>query len=88
MIRSTRSDKKSGTKKRAEVILLRILAIAFWIIVWEALALKIGSQLILASPVQVIKRLWELVWTPEVWQVVLFSLTRISLGFLRFCPPG
>lgn len=82
MIRSTRSDKKSGTKKRAEVILLRILAIAFWIIVWEALALKIDSQLILASPVQVIKRLWELVWTPEVWQVVLFSLTRISLGFL------
>ena len=49
----------------------KILAIAFWIIVWEALALAIGSELIIASPVQVVKTLFSLVVTASFWSSLL-----------------
>ncbi|MBQ8624173.1 MAG: ABC transporter permease subunit [Oscillospiraceae bacterium] len=60
----------------------KILAIAFWIIVWEALALAIGSELIIASPVQVVKTLFSLVVTASFWSSLLYSTLRILGGFL------
>lgn len=60
----------------------KILAIAFWIIVWEALALAIRSELIIASPIKVVRILFELVVTGAFWQSLLYSTLRILGGFL------
>ncbi len=57
------------------------LAILFWLIVWEIAALKLDSKIILVSPVEAAKRLFELVTVAEFWQSVLFSMGRVLLGF-------
>ncbi len=59
----------------------KILAIAFWIIVWEALALAIDSDLIIASPVKVVKTLASLATTAGFWKSLLYSTLRILGGF-------
>ena len=45
--------------KKHKSTLLWVLAIAFWIAVWEAVALRIGSELIIATPVKVAKVFFE-----------------------------
>lgn len=55
--------------------------VAFWLILWEILALKINSKIILVPPTEVIRRLAELVVTGEFIKSVLFSAGRILLGF-------
>lgn len=60
---------------------MRISAIAFWIAVWEALALCIGSELIIASPVQVARVFFGMLFKADAWRSLGFSLARISLGF-------
>ncbi len=73
---------KTSITSRTKKIIYTAAAIAFWILVWEALALKIGSDLILASPVQVLKELWAMLFDLSVWRSVAFSFVRISLGFV------
>lgn len=56
-------------------------AVAFWLLVWELLALKMNSSIILVSPVDAAKRLFELVAVGEFWRSVMFSAGRVLLGF-------
>lgn len=63
-------------------IALKIIAAAFWIIVWEALALSIDSELIIASPISVARKLLSMIAEANTWQSLLFSLIRISIGFI------
>ena len=60
----------------------RLLAAALAVAVWQIASMAVGSQLLLASPVQVVVRLAALVPTAAFWQTVLFSLLRIAGGFL------
>lgn len=71
-----------SSKKKTTHIFFHALAIAFWIIVWEALALSIDSKLIIASPLDVAKKLATMVTDIDVYKSLGFSLMRISLGFL------
>lgn len=73
--------KPSTTSKNKKTI-LNISAVAFWILVWEALAVFINSELIIASPIQVVKKLASMVGDLSVWRSTLFSLSRIALGFV------
>ncbi len=59
----------------------KLLAIAFWILVWEALAVYFNSELILASPVKTVKTLGSIIITAEFWQSLLYSSIRILSGF-------
>lgn len=61
--------------------MLWVLAIAFWIAVWEAVALRIGSELIIATPVKVAKVFFEMIFKADTWRSLGFSLVRISSGF-------
>ena len=72
---STTSRKK---KKRK----IRLWAVAVWLLVWQAVSVSIGQEILLVSPVVVLKRLFELVQTRELWYSILFSLIRILGGFL------
>lgn len=54
--------------------------------VWQLAAAVVDNRLLLAGPVQVVRRLWELIFTGEFWGAVGFTFTRITLGFfLGFC---
>lgn len=57
-------------------------AVAFWLLVWEILALKLNSDIILVSPINAAKRLFELVTVSDFWRSVLFSAGRVLLGFI------
>ncbi len=61
--------------------LLISAGILFWLIVWQVAALAIDSSILLVSPLDVIKRLGELIITADFWQSILFSSCRIMLGF-------
>lgn len=67
-----------GKLKKAVVT---VGAIAFWLLVWELLALKLNSNIILVSPLAAARRLCELAVRGEFWGSVLFSMGRILLGF-------
>lgn len=50
--------------------------------VWQIVAMCVGMEMLLASPVQVLKRLAVIWLESEFWSTVLFSFLRISAGFL------
>ena len=59
----------------------KLVAICFWLMVWELANLRIGNELILPSPIAVLKTLFVLIWTMDFWKTILFSSLRIIIGF-------
>lgn len=57
-------------------------AIAFWLIVWEIASLLIGEELFLPSPLSVAARLIESIGESVFWASILFTLSRILMGFI------
>lgn len=57
-------------------------AVLFWLIVWQGAAALLREPLLLPSPVQVMGQLFALAGQAAFWQALLFSLSRIALGFL------
>lgn len=60
----------------------RVWAIVVWLLVWQIAALAIGQEILLVSPVSVVLRLLRLSITAAFWRSLIFSLSRIALGFL------
>ena len=75
---STTRDKNVAGK----TWIIRILAVAFWISVWQLASMWLKQEILLASPVSVIKKLGELVVTADFWKSASFSFVRIVLGFM------
>ena len=61
---------------------IRLWAAAFWLLVWQAAAMIVGRDFLLASPLTVALRFLELAFTGAFWASALFSLLRIFSGFL------
>ena len=59
----------------------RILAVGFWLAVWQIAAMAIGREVFLVSPVQALRTLVQLLPQAAFWQRVAFSSGRILLGF-------
>ena len=60
----------------------RLLAVAFWLAVWQAAAMAIGQEVFLVSPVQALRTLVQLLPRADFWPRVGFSSGRILLGFV------
>ncbi len=58
------------------------LAVVFWLTVWHLAAWGVGRDFLLASPVDVLRRLAELSVTVPFWATVGTSLLRIAVGFV------
>lgn len=71
---TTSADK---AKKR-----LSLWAVIFWLLVWEIAARWVANPIFLASPLEALRRLSQLVLEAAFWQSVLFSLGHIMLGFV------
>jgi NitT/TauT family transport system permease protein len=63
-------------------LLQSLLALAFWLLVWQLLALRTGSALLLPAPLETLRRLCELLPTADFWRTVGATLLRILCGVL------
>lgn len=68
------------TKNKKEII-IKILVILFWIIIWQLISNKINQELLLASPLNVLKQIIYLIFEKNFWERVFFSYINITLGF-------
>ena len=59
-----------------------LAAVLFWGLVWQAAAIAMGNPLLLPTPLQVLRRLWELMGSAAFWQITLVSIGRVLLGVL------
>ncbi len=59
----------------------RLLAAAFWLLLWQLAAMSVGQPILLASPVSTLARLVELIPTAEFWRAALFTLGHILAGY-------
>lgn len=66
---------------------IRLWAVVLWLMVWELASLYIGQEILLVSPVSVLRRLYGLALLPDFWASIAFSFFRIIGGFLlaAFC---
>ena len=58
------------------------MAVFFWITIWQFASMYLGQEILLASPVSVVRKLFELSFSGNFWQSVGFSFVRIVTGFL------
>ena len=71
----------NADKAKKYRIFYKIVAAAVWIMVWQLTSMYLKQEILLASPVSVIKRLTELIVMGDFWKSVVFSFVRIILGF-------
>ena len=72
-----------GQKKNT----LRLWAVLLWLALWQLAAMALRrayphGNLLLASPVSVLERLWQFACTAAFWETVGRSAARIFGGFL------
>ena len=59
----------------------RLLAAAFWLLLWQLASMAVGQPLLLASPATTLARLAVLLGTGDFWRSALFTLGHILAGF-------
>ncbi len=67
---------------------IRIWAVLIWLLVWQLVSMRLGSDILLVSPVRVIRRLGYLMGTAAFWKTILFTLSRIATGFFAAAATG
>jgi NitT/TauT family transport system permease protein len=70
---STSSAKMRGT--------IRVWSVLLWLGIWQLVAMTLGQDILLVSPVAVILRLFELVQAGSFWRSIAYSFSRIAGGF-------
>ena len=68
--------------KSKKKIYYALISAAFWLILWQALAMAVSSDLLVPVPVSVIKRLFALCAERDFRISAVVSLSRVSLGFI------
>lgn len=62
--------------------LRKLLIIAFWLLLWQLLALVIHNPILMVGPFETLRTLGALFRTTMFWQSLAFSFVRIIAGFL------
>lgn len=78
-------NKKETTRK---AYFGKILVLIFWLVVWEVAARYVDNDILLASPLQVVTTLIDLVKQADFWGTIFFSTYRILLGFVMAVAGG
>lgn len=68
-------------KKRFRQVAAGAFSAFFWIGVWQWAYWAAGQEILVASPLEVLHRLFELVRQGDFWLTVLLSVCRITEGF-------
>lgn len=72
---------RDSTTTRAKGIIRGLLAAVFWLAVWQAGSLYVGSGLMLPGPITAARRLIAMAGTEAFWLSTAFTLLEILLGF-------
>ena len=72
---------RSTTSRKHPKALVKLLAIAFWLIVWQLASAYVGQEILLVSPVSTCRAFFRLCRTAKFYQSILGSFGRILLGF-------
>ena len=59
----------------------RILAVVFWLLLWQTAAMAVNQRILLVSPLETLQALFSLLQTAAFYQSVAGSLLRILAGF-------
>lgn len=62
--------------------LQKVIPIILALAIWQIVAMRIGMEMLLASPVNVLTRLLSIWKEPGFWQTIFYSSLRITKGFL------
>lgn len=60
---------------------VRLWAVALWLLIWQAAAMLVAQDFLLASPLTVLRRLGELLLSESTYPALAHSLMRILAGF-------
>ncbi|MPM50574.1 hypothetical protein SDC9_97316 [bioreactor metagenome] len=71
---------KVSTSSEKKVI--RIAAVCFWLVAWQAAAVLLSQDLLLVSPIEVVRTLFAMVGDAAFWRIALSTMLRITGGFL------
>ncbi len=69
-------------KKLFKNILTTLAVAVFWIFIWYLAALRVGKELLLPSPISVLKRLFEIMESREFYITTAYSLMRVMGGII------
>ena len=69
------------TSIRLNKHLAKILSLAFWLLLWQLCAIKVGKELILPGPFAVVKALGNLVSRSEFWLNTITTIIRVISGY-------
>lgn len=64
------------------LILKKLIIFLFWVVVWQTSYLCIDNNMLLASPIDVFYRLFDLCKDTGFWNIVVSSMMRIIQGFI------
>ena len=73
--------RRISTSPTARDRLLRVGAVAFWLLVWQIASMAVKQELLLVSPVSACRTLVHLMGQSSFYRAVLSSFGRILLGF-------
>lgn len=79
MIISTMELHNHKLEKR---IAAKVIVLLIWLLLWQSVYLAVGQDLLLASPLDVCRRIAAFIRTFYFWKTVSASLMRILCGFL------
>ncbi len=68
-------------KITTENLMKKLSAIAFWLIVWQLIAMLVGKEVLFASPVRVLQSLAGLARDTAFYRDIFNSLFHVLLGF-------
>lgn len=64
------------------VKLYNILSVIFWLTIWQISSTVISEEILLVSPLSVINTLFSIAHTSDFWISIIFSFSKIILGFI------
>lgn len=76
------------SENRFSIKTAKLLAIIFWLSLWQFAHTYIGESILLPSPVNVIVKLYTMLFETQFWSAVMGSLARITIGFISACIIG
>ena len=59
-----------------------LTVLAFWVIIWQIIAVKVDSAVLVSTPAEVFKRLIQLMGEKEFYVIISSTVLRILSGFI------
>ena len=69
-------------KKLTKNIITTLAVAAFWIFIWYLAALRVGKELLLPSPISVLKSLFQIMESKEFYITTAYSIIRVMSGIV------